>query len=88
MYTYTYAFTYAYTYTYTYTCTGDEQCANGCDGVDAIATHWCSTCNAAICRFCQNRGLLEPLVMASRALLRECKGLVCGRVSDDVVKGL
>jgi len=57
IYTYTYAFTYTYTYTYTCTCTGDDQCGNGCDGVDAIATHWCSTCNAAICRFCQKRGL-------------------------------
>jgi hypothetical protein len=33
-------------------CGGLTVCANGCEGDDSFASHWCRECDAAICRFC------------------------------------
>ena len=43
-----------------------QMCGNGCEGDDAMATHWCVDCNLAICDFCVAAHRRRPMQRGHR----------------------
>jgi len=63
----------------------EQQCANGCEGEDTLATHWCTSCQTALCPFCVKAHSRIP-AMQSHPLSKissVASSMICNSVSVD-----